>query len=295
MDERVSSLPENIQIHLRSVTESSGLPDTDESYEKIALNWIDKKEMFEDQIKSLDMIEVDTLGKEDEKAALLYTYSGSLISLGVKTEKGRWVEYASIKLRADVPDVVVVPETSLARDIKVDEEIAFTVGPIKKTSSLLKIAICRENLPFEEQEKRIREATIFLTSRFTKANRLFMSPEGETPEHFTMKSIIRYLASKNNIRQKLATHIIEDYLCLLESGMLIGERIPLGRLGKLYIKKRPAQKARVGMNPATGEKITIPAKPDMYIPKISFSKGLKEKTSEVTLSIPDIADEDDED
>ncbi|MBN1699152.1 MAG: HU family DNA-binding protein [Spirochaetales bacterium] len=288
MDERVKNLPGNIQTHLRSVTASSGLPDTDESYEKIALNWIEKKKMFEDQIKSLDMIAADSLDRDDEHAALLYTYSGSLITLGGNTGKGRWVEYASIKLRSDVPDVVAVPVTELSDNIRVDEEISFTGGPIKKTSALFRIAICREPLPIEEQEKRVREATIFLTSRFTKANRKVMAPEAGAPRHFTMKSIIRYLASKSNITQKQAAQIIEDYLYILESGMLIGERIPLGRIGKLSIRKRAAQKARVGMNPHTGKKITIPAKPEMYVPKMSFGKGLRERVSEITIHVPDL-------
>ncbi|MFP4563770.1 MAG: HU family DNA-binding protein, partial [Spirochaetia bacterium] len=61
----------------------------------------------------------------------------------------------------------------------------------------------------------------------------------------------------------------------------------LGRLGRISIKRRPPQKARVGRNPATGEEMTIPAKPARGVPKISFSKHLKQRAAEVELDEED--------
>lgn len=283
MGDTFNQLPENIQVHLRKITETSGLPDTEESIELIAQNWVEKKELFEGQIKLLGMSEVDTFEKDDERPVLLLTYSGSLISLGTIAAGKRWIEYASIKLRSDVPNVVNVPESALEDDIQIDSEAVFTEGKIKRTSSLLKITVCSKEVPVEEQEKRIREAMIFLTNSFTKANRKITAQKGETPDNFTMKSIIRYIASKNNITQKLTGQILDDFLFILESGMLLGERVPLGRMGKLFIKKRAAQKARVSAHPSTGEEMLIPAKPEMFVPRISFSKMLKEKTKLVDL------------
>ncbi|MBN2533736.1 MAG: HU family DNA-binding protein [Spirochaetales bacterium] len=292
MGETFNQLPENIQVHLRKITESSGLPNTEESAELIAVNWVEKKDLFKEQIKLLGMNEVDIFKKDDERPVLLLTYSGSLISLGALAGGKRWIEYASIKLRSDVPNVVNVPESALEDDIQTDAEAVFTQGKIKQTSSLLKIAVCSEEIPVEEQEKRIREAMIFLTNSFTKANRKITASRGETPDNFTMKSIIRYIASKNNITQKLTGQILDDFLFILESGMLLGERIPLGRMGKLFIKKRAAQKARVSINPHTQEEMLIPAKPEMFVPKISFSKMIKEKVK--TVDIDDIEDAGDE-
>jgi len=291
MEETINSLPENIKVHLRSITKTTELPDTEESFNKIAINWIKKKSMFEDQIKSLDMEEVDNLSKDDRKAALLLTYSGSLISMGCKRDAGRWIEYVSIKLRKDVPDVVPVSQTNLAGDIRIDKEVEFMSGPIKKTSSLLKIAICRGDVNDIEQEKRIREAAIFLTNGFTKTNRITFIKSGEVPEHITRKSILRYLASKHSLTQKLMGQIIEDYHLLLESGLLLGDRVPLGSIGKIFIKKRAAQKARVITNPATGEKMTVQAKPEMYVPKIVFSKGIKEKAKLLKLETFELKDD----
>jgi nucleoid DNA-binding protein len=281
MEDYIAKLPENIQRHLKSVTETSGLPDTEESFALIAENWLEKKKMFEAQIKSLDMIEVDSLPSTSKKPVLLLTYSGSLISIGGIHEGKRWVEYASIKLRADVPDLVIIPETSLANDIKIDECLEFTEGAIKSTSSLLKISCCKEKVSMEEQEKRIREASIFLTNGFTKVNRKITIDREKAPDQFNIKSITGYIANKNNITQKLARLIIDDYLFTLESGLLLGERVPVGRMGKIVLKKRPARKARVITSPRTGEQVTIAAKPETLVPKMSFSKIIKEKSASI--------------
>ena len=292
MEDVFNQLPEHIQGHLRKITETSGLPVTEESYHLIAQNWLEKKKLFEAQIRMLGMNEIETFEKGDERPTLLLTYSGSLISLSSLHGEKRAVEYASIKLRSDVPDVVIVPETALEEDIHIDAETVFTEGKIKQTSSLLKIAVCSNEIPLEDQEKRIREAMIFLTNSFTKANRIITAQKGETPDNFTRKAIIRYIAGKNNMTQKLIGQIIDDYNLILESGMLLGERVPLGRIGKLFIKKRAAQKARVSTNPNTGEEMLIPAKPEMFVPKISFSKMIKEKAGDLEIEGSDAIEDD---
>jgi nucleoid DNA-binding protein len=281
MEDHILKLPENIQRHLRSVTESSGLPNTDESYALIAENWLEKKKMFEAQIKTLDMIEVDTMSRDDKKPALLLTYSGSLISLGALKSGKRAVEYASIKLRSDVPDLVIMPEVGLSNDVKIDECLEFADGPIKSTSSLLKIACCKDKVKIDEQEMRIREASIFLTNGFTKVNRRITIDRDKAPDQFNIKAITAYIAGKNGLTQKLAKQIIDDYHFILEAGLLLGEKVPVGRMGKLSLKKRPARKARVIASPKTGEQITIAAKPEMFVPRMQFSKVLKEKASSI--------------
>jgi nucleoid DNA-binding protein len=76
---------------------------------------------------------------------------------------------------------------------------------------------------------------------------------------------------------------MDDYATLIETGMILGERVPLGKLGKLALRLRPARKPRVGRNPATGEEITIKAKPAMYVPAFSPSSSLKEKAAGVRV------------
>ena len=283
MEESITNLPDYIKKHLESVLKTSGMPDTKDSYDKITKIWIEKKEMFEAQTKNLDMIEVESLEIDDKKACLILTFSGSLVSLGPSTNGKRWLEYASIKLRNDVPDIVQVDAILLEEDIQNNRGIIFKEGPIKNTSAAFKITTFSEDVSIDEQEKRIKEATIFLTNGFIKINRSIISPDENIPDQFNVNSIISYIASKNGITKKLTKQILEDYLLILESGMLLKEKVKVGKIGQLYLKIRPAQKARVGINPATGEKITIKAKPEIYIPKMSFSKYLKEKSSNIEI------------
>ena len=283
MSEEIQGLSDKVRSHLEKITRSSGLADTEESFRRMAEVWLEKKRMFEGQISALDMVEVDSFARDDPRGALLLSYSGSLISLGTLTGSGRRVEYASISLRADVPDLVITESGGLAADVRLDGEAAFTSGKVRSTSSLLKIAVCAEDVSPEEQDKRIREATIFLTNGFVKINRTVLSPAGDIPDQFTSQAIVAYLARKNGLTQKQARQIITDYLTMIESGMLLGERVPLGKIGRLFLKKRAPRKARVVVNPATGKEITVPARPEEAVPRISFSRAEKEKARRVEL------------
>ncbi len=282
MENYIEKLPEKVKEHLRSVTKSSGLPDTDESFEKIAQNWLEKEKMFQEQTSCLDMVEIDSFAKDDKKGLLLLTYSGSLVSMGPVLKNMRWIEYASIKLRSDVPDIIIDENTVIGSDISVDHDAEFIEGPIKKTSKLFKVVVCKDGISPEEQEKRIREATIFLTNGFVKINQT-IALNKKPVDHFTMKNIVAYLSKINNLPQKTIKKILDDFLFTLECGMLMGERVPVGRIGKIFAKLKPAQKARVGRNPSTGEEITIAAKPEMYVPKMNFGKDIKTKCSNITI------------
>ncbi len=277
--ESFGELPDRIQRHLEAITDSSGLPPGQESLNKITENWTAKHRLFVEQREALGMTEEERFSAEDPRGTLLLTYSGSLICLGPLTETGRTFEYASIKLRDDVPDIIVTEGCNLADEASVDAPVGFTTCPIESTSELLFIASFDPSLPVAEQEQRLLEATIFLTNGFVKENQS-LTVEGGV-DHFTMKSIVQYLAKRNGVTQTLARRLLDDYLTMLESGALLGERVPLGRLGRLFLGTRGPQKARVGHNPSTGEELLIPAKPETAVPRFSFSKQLKERASRV--------------
>jgi nucleoid DNA-binding protein len=295
MDRNFNELPEIIKQHLKSITESSGLPDTEDSLRRITDTWFEKNEMFEEQIKSLDMVEINSFSKNDKRAALALTYSGSLVSLGTLRGNARWIEYSSIKLRNDVPDILIKDNAKIANDTGVEKAIEFEDGPLKSTSLLLKIAVCKDEISFEEQDIRIREATIFLTNGFIKINRSITVEEGLSIAQFTIKSMASQVAGINQIPVAKAKKILDDYLCIMESGLLLGEKVPVGKLGRIRLKLRPAQKARVGRNPKTGEEITIKAKPEMAVPKMVFSRYIKEKSINVKIDQTMVAENPDED
>ena len=277
MSDDASSLSPTIRAHLAALVKNAGLADTEESRQRMGRAWLEKKRMFEEQVHALDMRELPALPEDDPRGALLLTYSGSLVSVGPLEAGGRRVEYASIELRTDVPRLAVMDTSRLEGGMSVDAEARFSPGPVRSTSALLLIAACDPSVPADEQARRIREATIFLTNGFVKINRTVAVPGAGFPELLTMKTIVGYVAEKNGVTRKLARQLLDDYVSVLESGLLLGHRVPLGKMGRLFLGHRPARKARVGLNPANGQKITIPARPPQAVPRISFSRLLKDR------------------
>ena len=100
MGEILNQLPPEIQVHIKGITKSAGLPDDEESYEKMAKGWTDKKKIFEEQIAEQNMMEVDILAIDDAKGAVALTYSGSLVLIGPLLDGFRKAGYNSIGIRS---------------------------------------------------------------------------------------------------------------------------------------------------------------------------------------------------
>lgn len=281
MDDPLTFLDETTRSHLTGLLKTSGLPQTEETLRTLAGVWLQKKKLFEEQIRALDMLQAPTLPASDPRGALLLTASASLVSVGPQEPEGRRLEYSSIQLRTDVPHLLSVDRAGLQGDLEVGREARFTSSPLKTTSPLLLIAVCDPAVGAEEQAKRLREATIFLTNRFVKINRTVTAPGADTPEQFNTRSLVTFLARRNGLRQKQVRRLLEDYHLLLESGLLLGERVRLGRIGTFCLRKLPARKARVGVNPATGQPLTIRARPETHAPRLAFSRRLKERARQL--------------
>ena len=91
-----------------------------------------------------------------------------------------------------------------------------------------------------------------------------------TPPTVTLKHLAAALAEVHEMSKKQAEAVLGDFVGNIVKHLKKGERIRIGGLGILQVRKRAA---RMGRNPATGETISIPAKK-----KIAFraSKELKE-------------------
>jgi len=171
MGEYMSQIPVEIQSHIRQITKSSGLPDTEDSVEMIAQGWLEKKERFERQISRMALEEVEILEKIDGRGCLAMTFSGSLINIGPQREGGRSVQYVSIGFRKDVPEYARKENSQIEGDIKVGAPVNFTVGPIVSSSPVFKIAVTGEELDLDEQERQITKSTEILTKEFVKVNK----------------------------------------------------------------------------------------------------------------------------
>ena len=86
----------------------------------------------------------------------------------------------------------------------------------------------------------------------------------------TLKHLAAALADKHEISKKQAAVVLTDLVDLMTKHLKKGEKIRIGGLGILQVRKRAA---RMGRNPATGEQIKIKASK-----KVAFraAKELKE-------------------
>ncbi|TVR91310.1 MAG: HU family DNA-binding protein [Spirochaetaceae bacterium] len=292
--EQFEQLPERIQRHLKSVAQQTGIGAAEEALPVVVENWLEKTHLFNEQIESLHMTREELFSHADPRGALLLTYSGSLIVLGPadlssaaakdpEYSPTRSFEYASIALRTDVPELTSADSVQLAGDLQKDSVAVFSSAPIKQSSEILFIASFLEGVKAADQIERLRQASIFLTNSFVHANRTLTTNPEAAPDRFTLRSIVQYVAARNDTTQAQTKSIIDDYLMTIETGLMIGERVSLGLLGTVELHVRPAQKARVGRNPATGEELLIPAKPEQAVPRFKAASRLRERASLVPV------------
>lgn len=278
-----NDLPVEIRDQIDTLLEEGGKTVDGAKRERFAQAWKKKHDLFTGQISNIGMEIIERLETGDDRGMILLTYSGSLISLGTGPNGKRWLEYASIKFRDDVPDFVRGQGISLPSAVAQGTAATFDGSPLKQSSAIYRIAVCPSGTSVADQEQRIREATIYLTNGFIKINRTISGKTKAELDQFTAKSIINYVAKKNDITQTAARSIIDDYLSTVEAGALLGERVSLGKLASLTLKPQAAKKARVMKNIATGADILVPAKPASHMPKFTASKTLKEKSAMVMI------------
>jgi nucleoid DNA-binding protein len=72
--------------------------------------------------------------------------------------------------------------------------------------------------------------------------------------------------------------VVSD-LALKDTKKTIPGSVPLGNLGRLKMRYKPATKARKGTNPFTGEPATFKAKPATLQPRFSAGKALKDQAN----------------
>ncbi|HEX2840573.1 HU family DNA-binding protein [Hyphomicrobium sp.] len=87
----------------------------------------------------------------------------------------------------------------------------------------------------------------------------------------TLRHLGTALSEAHDLPKKQANAVLEDMVAMIAKHLKKGDRIRIGGLGILQVRKRPA---RMGRNPATGEAIKIKASK-----KVAFraAKDLKEQ------------------
>ncbi len=290
---KFDELPESIRRHLVSLAEETDITPAETALERVTDNWLEKRRLYTEQTEALAMVAQTRFAADDRRGAMLLTYSGSLISIGPVGDSGRRLEYASIKLRTDVPGLLKGDDVGIAQEIVVDRPAVFESAPLARSSEVLSIVSFGPKVSAGEQSERLRQAMLFLTNGFVQANQTLSVAGGAYPDQFTMRAMIKSVAAHNDTTQTAAKAIIDDFLGTVEAGVLLGKRVSIGGLGRVELSVKPARKARMGRNPATGEEILISSKPAVSAPKMSFGSAFKERSSHVPPGRirPDLAED----
>ena len=170
MNTIVQTVPEPVSDHLRDVAVKFGLEDRDESYAALEQSWIEKMEVFEQEMIERGMDEVGVFRPEDERAALLLTYSGSLISLSPLEDGERQIRYTSIGLRKDVPGTMDLENQEIEGCAEVGQSLVFSTGAMKKTSPLYRIVVPPLSLDMDEQTCMVEDAVTVIIEKFSDMN-----------------------------------------------------------------------------------------------------------------------------
>ena len=83
-----------------------------------------------------------------------------------------------------------------------------------------------------------------------------MATASKAPATVTLKHLAAALAESHEMSKKQAETVLGDFVGSIVKHLKKGERIRIGGLGILQVRKRAA---RIGRNPATGEQIQIKA------------------------------------
>lgn len=126
----------------------------------------------------------------------------------------------------------------------------------------------------ESAKKTGTKASVKKTTAKAAAKTALKAPA--LPEKFTLTTMSSWLADAKGISKKEAREVLDTVFELVEKGVMNGHRVPVGNMGKAFVKVKPATKARMGRNPLTGESIKIPAKKATKVPKFTFGKSFKE-------------------
>lgn len=276
-----TEIPAPVQRHLAAIAaDLEDLPE-ETAMERLVTAWREKRALYEEQTVAVGMTPTRKIDDDDRRGVLLLTWSGSLIALGPAADDGRSLHYVRIGPRSDGPESVSDPHVQVDGAIECDKPVRFTAGPISRSSEVLEIAVFDTDTTPADQHERLRQAMIFLANGFVHAQRSLTLEEA--PEQFTLRSVVRFVAEQNGATQTLTRSIIDDFLHTISAGVLLGRRVPLGRIGRIGLAPRAAQKARMGRNPATGEEMLLPAKAATAVPRMSFSAPFKERAAQVPL------------
>lgn len=92
----------------------------------------------------------------------------------------------------------------------------------------------------------------------------------------TKAEIITQIADKTQLTKKDVTAVFDELNGIIKKSLKSHSEFSMPGLMKIKVVKKPATRARLGVNPFTKEEITIKAKPARKAVKVTALKGLKD-------------------
>ncbi|MFZ0219606.1 MAG: HU family DNA-binding protein [Candidatus Aquirickettsiella sp.] len=92
---------------------------------------------------------------------------------------------------------------------------------------------------------------------------------------FTKTELLQCLVENTDLPKKKVAEVLETLQMIMHAHLKSGCAFAHPGMYKITVVKKPATKARPGINPFTGEKITFKAKPARKVVKIKPLKKLK--------------------
>jgi len=92
----------------------------------------------------------------------------------------------------------------------------------------------------------------------------------------TKSELYSQLADKTGLAKKDVAAVFDELQPIIKKSLKANQAFTMPGLCKMVVKKKPATKARPGINPFTGEEIMIKAKPASKTVRIRPLKNLKD-------------------
>jgi nucleoid DNA-binding protein len=92
---------------------------------------------------------------------------------------------------------------------------------------------------------------------------------------FTRSSTLSHIADSTGITKKDVSTVIDSLKGVVEAHVKAGKIFTLPGVLKVKVTRKPATKARKGVNPFTGQEMMFKAKPARNVVKIQALKSLK--------------------
>lgn len=171
----VQEIPQLVVTHLEDLAGKFGISINQDNLLRLKDSWNQKTQVFDQVIQEMGFQLVSRMGKDDPRAALFLSYSGSILRSAPMTMGFREMEYCSIGLRVDYPEKLIHSHSLLKQDVKLEEELRLSNHPVQRTSPIHRIALLNSTSNAEVQDQIQKKTEERIIDYFLEINRKFVS------------------------------------------------------------------------------------------------------------------------